>query len=36
LIGMTSPENPLVVIDLDIASVKEHQKGYPCYVTERI
>jgi N-carbamoylputrescine amidase len=33
LIDMTSPENPFGVIELDIASVKEKQKSYPCYVT---
>ena len=33
---MTSPENPLAVIELDIASVKEKQKSYPCYVTEPV
>lgn len=35
LIAMTSPENPLVVIELDLAAVKERRKSYPCYVEER-
>jgi N-carbamoylputrescine amidase len=35
-IDMTSPENPLAVIELDIASVKEKQKSYPCYVPEPV
>jgi N-carbamoylputrescine amidase len=34
LIDMTSPERPLVVIELDLAFVKEKQKSYPCYVKE--
>jgi hypothetical protein len=32
---MTSQENPLAVIELDLAAVKERQKSYPCYVEER-
>ena len=35
LIDMTSQENPLAVIELDLAAVKERQKSYPCYVEER-
>jgi N-carbamoylputrescine amidase len=34
LIEMTSPEKPLAVVELDIASVKEKQKSFPCYVKE--
>ncbi|MCK1573904.1 carbon-nitrogen hydrolase family protein [Bradyrhizobium sp. 174] len=36
LIGMTSPEKPLAIVQLDLAAVKQKQKSYPCYVAERI
>ena len=34
LMAETSPSNPLVTIDIDLACVAEAQRSYPCYVRE--
>ena len=34
LIAETSPEQPVVVADLDLSSVRKAQREYPCYVED--
>jgi len=34
LLAETSPSNPLVSVEIDVARVAEAQRSYPCYVRE--